>query len=75
MDGHLPTPSIFWAENETSGYLPSEVTWMRNGWEGHVMGVKAKTKESIYYPGRKFVLLDSVVADIMISFPSVAEDE
>jgi hypothetical protein len=24
--------------------------------KGHVMGAKAKTKESIYYPGRKFVL-------------------
>lgn len=61
-------------ETETSGYLHSQVTWMRNGLEGHVMGVKANTKESIYYPGRKFVLLDSVAADIMISFPSVEGD-
>lgn len=47
---------------------------MRNGLEGHVTGGKANTKESIYYPGRKFVLLDSVAADIMISFPSVEGD-
>lgn len=40
------------------------------GQEGHVTGVEASTKESIYYPGRKFVLLDSGAADIMISFPS-----
>lgn len=61
-------------ETETSGYLHSQVTCMRNGLGGHVTGVKANTKESIYYPGRKFVLLDSVAADIMISFPSVEGD-
>lgn len=66
--------SVLEVETETSGYLHSQVTWMRNGLEGHVTGIKANTKESIYYPGRKFVLLDSVAADIMISFPSVEGD-
>lgn len=65
----------FWeVETETSGYFHSQVTWMRNGLGGHVTGVRASTEESIYYPGRKFVLLDSVAADIMISFPSVEGD-
>lgn len=65
----------FWeVETETSEYFHSQVTWMRNGPGGHVTGVRASTEESIYYPGRKFVLLDSVAADIMISFPSVEGD-
>lgn len=68
------SPVVLEVETETFGYLHSQVTWMRNGLEGHVTGVTANTKESIYYPGRKFVLLDSVAADIMISFPLVEGD-
>jgi hypothetical protein len=56
MDPTSLPPSIFQAGNETSGYLPSEVTWMRNGWGGSCDESQAKTKESIYYPVRKFVL-------------------
>lgn len=43
--------------------------------DGYAMGVETKTKELIYYPGRKFVLLGSVAAVLMIPFPGEVGDE
>lgn len=69
------TPQAIWeAETETFGYLPSPVTWMRNGPGGSCDGNQGEHKRIHLLSWQEICSLDSVAADIMISFPSVKGD-